>query len=923
MEVWSDRRGSWIHADACEGKIDEPSMYEHGWGKKLSYIIALSSEGGGQVADVTGRYSRKIPSIDMQARRREVTPSEEVGDMIIAQINASLRSRSNLSKARQDELDRRCAEEKKFFHLAQQSGNWEGSLYNEGRISGSLAWRAARQELGDDTGSQSGNDNETGSGSSTPKDVGRLHVESLYPYTYPFGGNNSVISITVTSGSTANSSSDSIVINGAHCAAGTANSISIVIVDEQTGCVLQSRSFASWDSAAYFLHSVPNGRIVAIYAGDGQGETSLEVPTQRKLSRLGGFDWEKVSQPCSEKDHDESEAISHQVLFVGQLNYIPKWAVFKLVPGASVHAINVTLNISSPLDELNLKLRVERNTAAKPCCRLPESFMPLGTQLLANEQQKRAAFAGFMKSEDAKKSIYLGYTTRDGAPVYLISAASFPFERSHSESKGDAGKDWTTHHYLPGVLVPEEDAKYSPEGTPDPLVPSFDIPTDFDFFNNLLGQTLLSKDSSGNVSSIETKTALHNARFCALYFSASWCGPWCVILPVNVHSFTNEFLTLFSHTLYLFLFIFTYSVFYASFISRKFSPVLAELYMTLKEGPLPSHGLEIVFVSSDRDQDQFNQYYGKMPWLSLPFDKQSIKQSLSMRFGVRGIPALIVLDAITGAVVVSADQSRSEVAIACQRGDDAITELVTKRWVQSLPPESKSIMESLALSCADGDEGDSKVNKYLLRDPSETSDNTEEDPSPGISPQEQIKAIFTDLVAEEGLAPNAAAAKAIQVYSEGQKHQSISRRDLSTGALNDVPWTCTIYVPEDYVRSDWEEVSESACVGFYKKKGQTGGAEFQPDGGGLNSDSLRQIAETAKKYLDNAKKDPHASRFRRFKLSNKIFDRIARVPGGLDLITDQLGFAIYRTDTDCYASIPLVADLDSIEMSINRLLEKL
>lgn len=353
--------------------------------------------------------------------------------------------------------------------------------------------------------------------------------------------------------------------------------------------------------------------------------------------------------------------------------------------------------------------------------------------------------------------------------------------------------------------------------------------------------------------------------------------------------------------------------------------MLAELYTTLKEGPLPSHGLEIVFVSSDRDQDQFNQYYGKMPWLSLPFDKQSIKQSLSMRFGVRGIPALIVLDAITGAVVVPADQSRSEVAIACQKGDDAITELVTNRWVQLLPPESKSIMESLALSCADGDEhaeGDSEINKYLVRDPSETSsDNIEEGASPGISPQEQIKAIFTDLVGKEGLAPNAAAAKAIQIYSEGQKHQSISRPELPTGALNDVPWTCTIYNPGDNVGGDWEEVSEGGRVGFYQKT-NTGGAKVQPDGSGLNSDSFRQIAETAKKYLDNATKDPHASRFRRFKLSNKIFDRIARVPGGLDLITNQLGFAIYRTDADYFASIPLAADLDSIEISINRILDK-
>lgn len=372
-----------------------------------------------------------------------------------------------------------------------------------------------------------------------------------------------------------------------------------------------------------------------------------------------------------------------------------------------------------------------------------------------------------------------------------------------------------------------------------------------------------------------------------------------------------------------------------SCFSRKFSPMLAEFYILLKEGALPSHGLEIVFVSSDRDSESFNLYYGKMPWLSLPFEQQSIKQSLSMRYGVRGIPALIVLDAITGAVVVPADQSRSEVAIACQGGEGAITELVTERWLQSLPPESKSIMESLALSCADGNaaEGDdSEINNYLLRKLSETGDDIEEkeEEASATSPQEQIKAIFTDLVAKEGLAPNAAAAKAIQIFSEGQRRPKFSSFDLSAGALNDIPWTCSIYAPADNISQadgdGWEELSRSGSVGFYQKNGSSGGAEFplltHHLNGGPKSDSLRQIAETAKKYLDNAKLDPYTNRFRRFKLSNKIFDRIVQEPGGLDVITNW-GFAVYRTDTDFYASIPLAADLESIELSINRVLDGL
>ena len=58
--------------------------------------------------------------------------------------------------------------------------------------------------------------------------------------------------------------------------------------------------------------------------------------------------------------------------------------------------------------------------------------------------------------------------------------------------------------------------------------------------------------------------------------------------------------------------------------------MLAEMYAHLKE-ERPSHGLEIVFVSSDRDANSFQSYFDKMPWQAIPFGNLAlVKQNLSM-----------------------------------------------------------------------------------------------------------------------------------------------------------------------------------------------------------------------------------------------------------------------------------------------------
>merc|ERR1711871_180814 len=75
---------------------------------------------------------------------------------------------------------------------------------------------------------------------------------------------------------------------------------------------------------------------------------------------------------------------------------------------------------------------------------------------------------------------------------------------------------------------------------------------------------------------------------------------------------------------------------------KAFTPVFGEMYKKLQAAGKP---FEVVFVSSDKDESQFKEYHGEMPWLALPFEHRDIKGELSTYFGVSGIPSLAIIDA--------------------------------------------------------------------------------------------------------------------------------------------------------------------------------------------------------------------------------------------------------------------------------------
>lgn len=74
---------------------------------------------------------------------------------------------------------------------------------------------------------------------------------------------------------------------------------------------------------------------------------------------------------------------------------------------------------------------------------------------------------------------------------------------------------------------------------------------------------------------------------------------------------------------------------------RKFTPFLAEAY---KEWKKDGKKIEIVFVTSDRDEKSFKEYFAEMPWTAINIDEKTLIGNLKATFKITGIPSLIVLD---------------------------------------------------------------------------------------------------------------------------------------------------------------------------------------------------------------------------------------------------------------------------------------
>ena len=136
-EIYSHQMGRWLHADPCEATCDAPMTYERGWGKKLSYVLAFSSE---EAVDVSRRYADKWHvTVGRRMAVREAWLRET-----IQSLNTT--TQAKLTPERRAMLAERGAREEKLLDARIERAMKPEEL--RGRQTGSLAWRKARGEIG-------------------------------------------------------------------------------------------------------------------------------------------------------------------------------------------------------------------------------------------------------------------------------------------------------------------------------------------------------------------------------------------------------------------------------------------------------------------------------------------------------------------------------------------------------------------------------------------------------------------------------------------------------------------------------------------------------------------------------------------------------------------------------------------------------
>lgn len=136
-EIWSPGEGRWLHADSCENILDEPLLYEKGWGKKLSYAVAV---GVGSASDVMRRYTEKFDDILTRRTAYDETWLASEIEKLNQEAVAAVPVAERTAATKRNEADR--------AEMLGSGGADPNAEELPGRQSGSTEWVQSRGEDG-------------------------------------------------------------------------------------------------------------------------------------------------------------------------------------------------------------------------------------------------------------------------------------------------------------------------------------------------------------------------------------------------------------------------------------------------------------------------------------------------------------------------------------------------------------------------------------------------------------------------------------------------------------------------------------------------------------------------------------------------------------------------------------------------------
>ena len=516
--VWTEVfiEGNWMMVDSCEGVVDEPSMYEAGWGKKLNYVVAI---GNYSVVDVTPRYTRQFKSADFQQRRRTISISETKSDSILNEFNQKLTSGSlkpKISKSAQlsEKLLQQLRNERipdETQNLNQMKGltSWQDEQYSKGRISGSTDWKAMRNE----SGAMARQSEPSSTVSRTSLDLPCW--ESFY--CPPPQSNSASITIdpqafdlrmTICLNQTvpccaASSYRNQKDLLNSHIAVA-------VFLPPPSVCLWQSKVFGQISDLAHFIGKLPSAGVIVCMIGSFQsdGENShrsvdSEDIILESFRRLGGLPGVGV---LTKEKGDKSI-----MMFLGQVDSRPSWAKCERNAMLKPYQVEIddTAKHSSDTESDSICwAELKETRPASIAGRLPTDCK---------------SFTDFLDAEDDN---VLGFTKmnplggQDHRSVYLLNESAYPFEYD---------PNWSTFVRLPKAIVPSARRVLDigsfvklPDTTDrSSTSAAWQVPVDIDFFHSSIGtELILPRESNKHVSTVDV---LENKRLVGLYFSAHWC----------------------------------------------------------------------------------------------------------------------------------------------------------------------------------------------------------------------------------------------------------------------------------------------------------------------------------------------------------------------------------------------------------------